>query len=384
MSSAAFDYVSWRPVRIQTGQIKELARRKGAVIVDRYVPALEELFLLRNPRFRFNKNYRQDFEKFLREHLKRESLSKAGKWFYFPWVNQLVHFLDEPLHIELKTGRNQFLILKSEQKNYYNATIGIIGMSVGSHAALTIALTGGGKNIRLADPDEISGSNLNRIRCGFSNIGLNKAIAVARQIYEANPYSRASIYSRGITDANIEKFLMKGGKLDVLIEETDSPYLKIKVRDLARKYRIPVIMAADNGDNIIVDVERYDLKKNTPILHGILGGMTADVFREIKPEDLPRTIAKIAGANMAVPRMLQSVMDVGKKIYAWPQLGTAATLCGAVLAYLTRQIVLGVPIQSQRTEVNLDSIFEPDYFSAKKIRSREKEKKQFFNTMEMS
>jgi hypothetical protein len=115
-------------------------------------------------------------------------------------------------------------------------------------------------------------------------------------------------------------------------------------------------MAADNGDNIIVDVERYDLHSGYPILHGLLGKIRAQDFKDIKPADLPRVIGRIAGVNLATPRMLQSVLEVGKTIYSWPQLGNAATLCGAILTQLTRKIILGDKVKEGRIDFNADKL----------------------------
>ena len=42
--------------------------------------------------------------------------------------------------------------------------------------------------IRLADFDEIDLSNLNRVRTHLINIGINKAVIVAREIAEIDPY----------------------------------------------------------------------------------------------------------------------------------------------------------------------------------------------------
>jgi hypothetical protein len=128
---------------------------------------------------------------------------------------------------------------------------------------------------------------------------------------------------------------------------------------MARKNGIPVIMAADNGDGIIADVERYDLDNKYPILHGIIGDMSAEKFKDISSVELPGVIAKMAGADMAVPRMLESVAEVGKTLYSWPQLGTAATMCGSVLAYLARKVVLrDKKIKSGRKPFGPEKLFE--------------------------
>ena len=149
---------------------------------------------------------------------------------------------------------------------------------------------------------------------------------------------------------------------DLVVEEMDNPYWKLRARELARDRGIPVLMATDNGDGVIVDIERYDINRNLPILNGYVRGMTAEKLKTMPPKDLPKVAGQIAGAGLVVPRMLESVAEVGKSLYSWPQLGTAANMCGSVIAYLARRIVnKDKNIKSGRYSVNLDSIFESDY-----------------------
>lgn len=381
------DRAAWLPVRLDPDnldyEIASLNRSAGSRIsvADQYEAQLEELFLLRHPQYRFNRNYQDDFDVFLKSYLGDKPMTATGEWFYFPWLGQIVHYLPDALHQELRTGRNRNLITAEEQAKYYEAKIGVLGMSVGSHVALTIAMTGGGGGrLKLADPDVISGSNLNRIRAGFQSVGLGKTIAVARQIAEMNPYGQIELYEDGLTEDNIGKFLSEP-RLDILVEEMDDPYLKIKVRYAARALGIPVVMAADNGDNTVVDVERYDLDRNLPVLNGVVGDVTPEQFKSFAAEELPRIIARMAGAPLATARMQESVFEVGKSLYTWPQLGNAATLCGAALAYLARRIVLKEDIKSGRYEVNLDSIFEFDYHSAESTFERKRKRDVFLRKL---
>lgn len=364
---------AYKPIPALTSN-KSVPKEKhpGIVIIDEYERNLEELFLLRNPRHRFNPAYRPDFSKFLKSRYGKKSLKKAGSWFYYPWLNQIVHFLPDKLHQELRTGRNRYLITEEEQKKFYNAKIGVLGMSVGSHVAMVIAMTGGARHIKIADPDTLSGDNLNRIRDGYQNVGVNKAVLMARKIYEINPYAKVDVFADGLSEKNMAQFL---SGLDLLVEEMDDPYLKIKVRHNARKKKIPVIMAADNGDGVIVDIERYDVNRKLPILHGLVSDIDLGGLQTIEKINLPKVIAKIAGANLASNRMLHSVTEVGKSIYSWPQLGTAANLCGSVLAYLARKIILkDSKIKSGRYDVNLDAIFEHDYYSLTNKKTRESDR----------
>jgi len=372
----------WQPIRLPNQnidkKIKELRKIHPEIaVLDRFEDQLEEVFLLRHPQCRFNKDYKDDLKDFIHNYYGGNPKDKAGNWFYYPWLNTIMHILPEEEYYEMRTGRNRNLITTEEQKRYYKASIGILGLSVGSHAALTITMTGGPKNLRLADPDTISGSNLNRIRTGAQNIGISKAILVARQAYEINPYSEIRIYQEGINQENISEFL---DGIDLLVEGMDNPYFKIKVRESAKAKHIPVIMATDNGDNIFVDIERFDVKPDLPILNGLVGDITAEQFKNLDLKELPKIAAKIAGAKTATSRMQKSVLEVGKTLYSWPQLGTAANLCGTAAAYLARKIILKTDnIRSGRYEINLESIFESDYFDPKQIAIREKETKEFLD-----
>ncbi|MGD0977243.1 MAG: ThiF family adenylyltransferase [Minisyncoccia bacterium] len=373
------DRDSWKPVLVKRGQLEEIIKSsKPTAIIDQYLEMLDELFLIKNPRYCFDNNYKKHLTEFRQEHFGKGNSDDSGSWFYFPWHNQLVHYLPEAMHQELRTGRNCNLITKEEQGIFYNSTIGILGLSVGSHAAITAALTGGGKNLRLADPDTISGSNTNRIRVGFQNIGLSKVRAVARQIYEINPYSNISIYPEGVTEQNIESIILGEPRVDVLIEEMDNPYYKFKAREILKKYKIPLIAAADNGDGVIAHIERYDTDKNLKPFNGLMGNMTAEQVKKLGHGEMVSVVARTVGADRSVLRMQKSVMEVGKTLYSWPQLGTAANLCGSVLAYLARKVILKTNnIKSGVYDVSLDSILESDWHSKKNVTFRKKRTGEF-------
>ena len=346
----------WQPISIVADKFDLFVSEKPNVfIVDETKKNLEELFLLKNPKYRFDKNYSNEFNKFLVSFDNKN----FGNWFYFPWINSLVRYLPEAMHLELRTGRNKNLILEEEQLRFYNAKVVFLGMSVGSHIAIVTAMCGGAKYMKLADMDTLSGDNLNRIRTGFYDVGTNKAVVVARKIYEINPYSEIEIYTDGINEENAQQIM---GGSDVVVEEMDNPYWKLRSREIAKDKGIPVLMATDNGDGVIVDIERYDVKKNLPILNGYVGSMTAEKLKSMPPKDLPKVAGKIAGAALVVPRMLNSVTEVGKSLYSWPQLGTAANMCGSVIGMLIRRIVVGDKnIRSGRYSFNPDAIFESDY-----------------------
>jgi molybdopterin/thiamine biosynthesis adenylyltransferase len=346
-------------------------RLKVAKVIDAYRLQLEDLFLIRNPRFRFNKNYQKDLTKFVKEHTKGLPLEKCGNWVYFPWNGLLVHYLEDSLHQELRTARNKNFITIKEQQKLYNTTIGIAGLSVGSNIAIALSLMGACRKIKIADPDVIAPSNLNRIITDFTNIGINKAVVIARYIYQLNPYAEIEIFEEGINKKNIKEFLKD---LDILIEELDDIEIKVEIRKLARRKKIPVIMATDNGDNVIIDIERFDIKPNLPLFHGNIKNLDYKNINKT-PAKLYKAMSKIIGLQFVPSRIIQSIFEVGKTIYSWPQLITAAMLSGAVVAYLVKKIILNEKIKSGKLEVNLNKIFDRDY--NKELRNRRILIKQF-------
>lgn len=355
----------------QKSSLEEIKKQCEVVrVIDSYKEQLEDLFLIRNPRFRFDKSYKVDFDSFVLGHSGGRDLGLCGNWVFFPWNGYLVHFLVDLEHQEVRTARNRNLITAEEQQKFYNFKVGVAGLSVGSHGALTLAIMGGCKHLRLADPDTISPSNLNRMSFDFTEIGLNKAEVVAQYIYQLNPYADIELFLDGVTHENIESFV---DGLDLVVEELDDIEFKVKVREEAKKRKIPVLMATDNGDGVILDMERFDLHPQDPIFGGSLEGFD---IQEIKrsPAKMFQAMAKIIDISLVPPRVINSVVEVGKTIYSWPQLVSAATLSGVVIAYLVRRIALGQPVKEGKYEVNLDEILDPEYQANAPIRQKEVEK----------
>ena len=122
--------------------------------------------------------------------------------------------------------------------------------------------------LRLADFDHLELSNLNRVPATVFDIGLNKAEVAARRIAELDPYLPVEIMDAGLTLDTVEQFL---DGLNIVVEECDSLDMKAIVRERARARGIPVLMAT--SDRGLVDVERFDLEPQRPILHGLLGDL---------------------------------------------------------------------------------------------------------------
>jgi molybdopterin/thiamine biosynthesis adenylyltransferase len=380
------DKHTYTPINLSNLSEKEMSKvleTPGIQVSDNFEELVKELFYLKNPTYRFKNDVSKEEKEFIEIYCRGLSFDELGNWFYFPWINKIVHFLEENDHLFLRTARNRYLISENEQNKYYNSSILICGLSVGSHAALTLAMTGGPKKMLLADPDVISGSNLNRIRTGFQNIGVKKTIFVARQIYEANPYCEIILLSDGLNNDNIKNLFDKRKySFDLVLEEMDQPYFKFKVREMAKENKIPVLMATDNGDNIFIDIERFDRDPNLEIFNGLAKDLTSNKLKELSPMQLPAVAASIAGAEQATERMQFSVLEVGKTIYSWPQLGTAANMSGSVLSYLARKVILNVNnLESGRYQVNIDEIFENDYYEPNIVNNRKISTDNFLKTI---
>lgn len=325
---------------IPNKDVAKLKEDASTTYVDASSPQLKELFLIENPQYvpasKEDAYASSDFKKFC----KKKSTNTI--YVYFPWNHHLVKTLSENDFFSLKTNRNQDLITKEEQAVLYNKKVAVFGMSVGSNIAFLLSQAGISKEMTIADFDELDTTNLNRIFAGVHQVGLNKTYVVARKIYEDNPFAKLNCLDEGISENKLEA-LLKKNELDLIIEEVDDFGFKIKSRVLAMKYKIPVLMVTDNGDGIVLHVERYDLG------HNKIFGKTTDhwmkMFAGPKPtlEQMSQVIMNdiVGGVDKVDPRMLKSVKRVIKReLISWPQLGSAAVLAGVAATVFSKRILL--------------------------------------------
>ncbi|MBU0570251.1 ThiF family adenylyltransferase, partial [Patescibacteria group bacterium] len=214
------------------------------------------------------------------------------------------------------------------------------GMSVGSSIAYVITQAGISKEITIADFDELDTTNLNRIFAGVHQVGLNKSVIAARKIYEDNPYANVRVLKKGITRNLLEK-LLKARKIDCIVEEIDDMVMKIEIRKLARKYRVPVLMITDNGDWAVLTIERYDLGYKK-IFEKDFDYWNRKARSCKTPKDFADIVVNdiVGGPDNVDPRMLKSVDKVLKKNFvSWPQLGTSAQLGAVAITVAIKKIV---------------------------------------------
>ncbi len=345
----------------------EVLLEKGAIsdVSDDYTEQLAELFSVENPNLVYTSQFKTKQSAYIEQC---GQLLEHGVWVYFPWRSGLAHILSEEDFLKVRTARNKLLIDQKEQENFYNATIGIAGLSVGSNIAFALALQGGPRRIRLADMDRLALSNTNRVFASVSDLGLLKVEMVARRLYEINPYLTIELYPDGLSEQNLELFF---NGLDVVVDELDNLAVKYLIRTCAQKHRIPVVMGADNGDNAVIDVERYDLNPNTKYFHGRLGNITIEELRGLDKFGIGKTITQHIGPENVTPRMQQSLLEMGKTIVSWPQLGGAALLNGIAVAYCVKKILNNQDVIDNRALLIMDKDLSPSYNSPEEQKRRE-------------
>lgn len=281
----------------------------------------------------------------------RELEGRYGTWVYYPWSRRLVHVLPQEEFSFVRLDRNRHKILAEEQVKLQGMRIGVAGLSVGQATALTLAMEGVGGELRLADFDELSLSNLNRLRAGVHNVGVPKCMVAAREIYELNPYAKVELFQDGITDENIDEFLVGNGRLDLLIEECDDLPIKLKLRERARALKLPVLM--ETSDRGLLDIERFDLEPERPIFHGLIEDVRAQDLKGLSTADKVPYVLKILGEENLSPRMIASLFEVEQTISTWPQLASSIMLGAGCAVDTARRILLGQLTISGRFHVDL-------------------------------
>lgn len=333
--------------RAQKTILRKLLKKRSVKIVDTLGEDKKELALVENPKFLRDPNFsRRIFSSNIHE----------GVWINYPWSNTLVHTLSRADFARVRLSRNSGFIDEKEQKKLSAVKVGIVGLNVGNPGALCLTLTGV-ENFKLADNDILSLSNLNRFRAGLPDLGLNKAVLTARQVFETNPFAKVEVWGKGVALDTIDKFLVKP-KIDILVEEMDNLGLKIAIRRRAAKYGVPVVMVTGNGSGLILDVERFDQRRPHKLLNGYL---SEKVIKEIESEYVPsldkkvRLLRDFMGKKFLEKDLQRAFSGVGSKLAGIPQLAEASFVRGTVLGWAVRRVIAG-KLASGRYHLKLEDV----------------------------
>ncbi|WP_344880027.1 ThiF family adenylyltransferase [Allokutzneria multivorans] len=343
------DRSAWRPTLFDLAHDRSafaalLSSGRVREVHDTIDAQLDELIRSREPSISFG-----DEEIAARkvEQLAGVPLQAYGTWAWYPWSGRLVHVLPREEFRLVRTDRNRGKVERPAQRSLLERRVGIVGLSVGNASAVTFALEGIGGAFKLADFDSFGLSNLNRLRAGVHHLGVNKAVITARQLFEIDPHLDVEIFTEGLTEATIGEFF---AGLDLVVEECDTPYAKIAVRERARALGIPVVM--DCNDRGMLDVERFDLEPDRPLLHGLIGDVTAESVKSLTQQEKVDLILAMVDAGRISPELRASFDELGKTLSSWPQLASGVALGGALTAEAARRALLGADCPSGRFYVD--------------------------------
>lgn len=312
-------------------------------LIDQFHQQAEQLFSIRNP---------QEFLKHKNAHTKPETADFISQlrdeYVYFPWEHLTYRILAREDYYELKTSRNRPLISLEEQNILKDFRVAVIGLSVGSNVAHALSLMGCSYNMMLCDLDTLELSNFNRLMGGLQNVGQNKAELVAKNMLFNDPFCMPEVVSSPVTTEMLEQS-HQNKPLRLIVEEIDSLPEKVSIRKWAKKNGVPVLMLTSDVDNLIVDIERYDLDPSLEYLDR----SEAEWQELLQSHDgtvqsAVRIIKQIIGENYIDPYMITAAEKVGSEVVTWPQLVTPGYLAGSTGAAAIKRIALG---QDQRSRV---------------------------------
>jgi nitroreductase len=288
--------------------------------------------------------------------------NEGKRWAYYPWRKAVISIVGPRAFRAARLDRNRHLITSSEQQRLLGQRVGVVGLSSGHAVAYSIAAQGVSGALRLADYDSLELPNLNRVPATVFDLGTNKATVAARRIAELDPYLSVEVFTSGVTPEFLDSFL---DGLDVVVDQADSLDIKILLREAARDRRIPVIMAtSDRGQ---LDVERFDLEPQRPIMHGLLGDIDTTRLRGLSTRDKLPYLLRVLDAQRLSARGAASLIEVGQTLRGWPQLASDIWVGASAVAGALRRIGLGEPLKSGRTQIDielaLNRISQPDTHS---------------------
>jgi tRNA A37 threonylcarbamoyladenosine dehydratase len=333
-----------------------------------YDEMIKELWSIRNPHIKFDERLYKKFRLSLAINAKSQR----------PITNLLP---SQKAFFELSTARNRNLINIEEQNRLRETVVAFFGLSVGSHAALTWMMESRADALKIIDPDFLSATNLNRVRYGWSDVGRSKVSLVKEQVSEINPFSKITVYRKGNVQ-EIRDVFEKGSSVHAIVDEIDDFEAKILIRKLAKEKRIPVLSAADVGDNIVLDIERYDLDPNQKLFLGRVSDIEQIKFSELNEKEKKKLVIQLVGFEENSERMLDSLFSIGGSIVTWPQLGATATIAGGVIATSLKKIILGEEVVSGRYYISLDELLVKDFNRMKRKNLRTKRVKQIKQLLE--
>ena len=230
-------------------------------------------------------------------------------------------------------SRQAALIDADHQAALRHSTVAVAGLGVGAAVVQQLVLLGVG-GLRICDGDTLAVHNLNRHPLGgLAAVGSAKTGIAAGYCVDLDPDVRLEVVApldaaRGCGD------FVRGAS--VVVDEVDDIAAKWALRSAASWHAVPLLMATDLGDAVLLDVERHDLDQATEPFHGLAssdmtaGQQLSQLFRPYCDD-----------------RFWSAVVSRGPAD-SFPQLGSTVALAGAVAAVAIREIIGGYPFPTGR------------------------------------
>ena len=159
-ASESWQAVLFRARHIELGELQEICDRHRLTLIDTLDRQLADLAVIRFPQSGRERERQQFVDDALSP--RGDSLA-AGYWVSFPWASQVVRVLDPDDYFELITDRNRDKLTREEQRLLRTRRVGVMGLSVGGEAAVSIAQEHLCGHIVLADFDRLDLSFLYRL-----------------------------------------------------------------------------------------------------------------------------------------------------------------------------------------------------------------------------
>lgn len=321
-------------------------------VVDTIEAQLADLAMARIP----SSDGASDRQAFVEDRLRDTGdAARYGCWAWYPWLHCIVHVLPPDEYFEVITNRNQDKLTREEQHRLPAKRIGVVGLSVGGEAAVTIAQEHLAGEMVLADFDGLDLSNLNRLGAGVDELSLNKAVIVARRIARIDPYLALTLYPLGVTESNARAFL-RG--LDLLVEECDNLPLKLSLRQLARELRLDVIFAGDERG--FLSVEPYHGHPDLQPFHGLVTHAPRPRASYPTPLAFMRDLTVwLGGWDRISERSRESLVRIGSDLAGYPQLASEARFAAGQLGHVARRLLLDEPLSPSWQHLDLESLVSP-------------------------
>ena len=208
--------------------------------------------------------------------------------------------------------------MTERDRNTLNESVVAIAGTGGDGGELAVKLARMGvRKFKLADPEVFDLENLNRQEgSNYETIGRNKAEGIAEIIEKIHPDAEIELFTDGVTEDNVEKFIAGS---DVVIDETEYTVADIGVMIAreARKNNLPVFMGLNIGHGGQVTV--YPPWGKTFEEH--LGIDPSMSLEEIRKQDIPldkwvhripkdadmNVFNEVASGNISAPSVVTGV-----------------------------------------------------------------------------